>query len=746
MSLFFLFFLVSGFCSLVFQVVWLRLAMAQFGVTTPLVSIFLAVFMAGLAIGSWAAGRWTAATPDRSPGRMLRAWALVELLLGLSAFVVPPALERGGELLRGAAGSGWASGSHYLASGAWVTLVLLPFCLGMGATFPLVMAAVRTGWAARAGRSFSYLYVANVAGALLGTLASAYLLIESFGLRRTLILAAGLNFTIALVAGLRSLGRDLRQRTAEAADDATRQGAGEAAPGGFGLPLLLLTTGLVSMAMEVVWLRQFTPFLGTEVYAFANVLAVYLAATVAGALACRSLGRRLSPGRFRQVAAALWVLAAPLALLPLVGADFSRAFPSPWLRVAFGIAPLCAALGFLTPMLVDRWSGGDPRRAGAAYAVNALGCILGPLLAGFVLLPRAGATAVLVLLALPLAGAGLAAVGGPAGRRGRGLAAWLAALAVSAVLVATSHGIEDRFPGARIERDATATTLAVGEGMKKRLLVNGWGMTYLTPLTKLMAHLPLVALEEPPRSGLVICLGMGTTFRSVASWGIESTAVELVPGVARLFDYFHADAPDLLAAPGNRIVVDDGRRFLELTEWTFDVVVIDPPPPISAAGSSLLYSTEMYELIRRRLRPGGILQQWVPHADPVALAAIVKALEASFPHVRDFGSISGWGHHLLASDRPIRLPSAAEIEARMPAAAVRDLLEWGPAATATAQLAAVFAAEHPPGSHTRDFPDVPALDDDHPVNEYDFLRDLARAGWHIPGTPRRKPPVLQRQG
>ena len=50
------FFLVSGFCGLVYEVVWVRLAMASFGVTTALVSIVISMFMAGLGLGSWGAG------------------------------------------------------------------------------------------------------------------------------------------------------------------------------------------------------------------------------------------------------------------------------------------------------------------------------------------------------------------------------------------------------------------------------------------------------------------------------------------------------------------------------------------------------------------------------------------------------------------------------------------------------------------------------------------------------------------
>ncbi len=70
--------------------------------------------------------------------------------------------------------------------------------------------------------------------------------------------------------------------------------------------------------------------------------------------------------------------------------------------------------------------------------------------------------------------------------------------------------------------------------MQKQLLVNGYGMTWLTPITKMMAHLPLAFLDRSPQDALVICFGMGTTFRSLHSWGIPVTAVELVPSVPRL--------------------------------------------------------------------------------------------------------------------------------------------------------------------------------------------------------------------
>src|SRR5271169_2186712 len=280
-------------------------------------------------------------------------------------------------------------------------------------------------------------------------------------------------------------------------------------------------------------------------------------------------------------------------------------------------------------------------------------------------------------------------------------------------------------PNAQVRRDSTATVLATGEGMKKRLFVNGVNMTGLTPITKMMASMSLAFLDHPPQNALVICFGMGTTHRSMLSWGIDSTAVDLVPSVPALFWYYHADAPELLKSPRSHVVVDDGRRFLERTTGQYDVIVIDPPPPIGAAGSSLLYSREFYAAAQKRLRPDGILQQWFPGGDLTTTAAISRALAESFLYVRVFVGIEGWGIHFIASRQPIPNRTAAELAKRMPASAAADLVEWGPFPTAEQQFAAVLEKEISVDQLIAVNKDVPAMEDDRPVNEYYLLRD----GW-----------------
>src|SRR5271169_5337649 len=86
---FFAFFFISGFCSILYEIVWLRLAMAQFGVTSALVSIVLSTFMAGLGLGSWASGRLLNKCESIGAVRAVRFYALAELLIGASAVLVP---------------------------------------------------------------------------------------------------------------------------------------------------------------------------------------------------------------------------------------------------------------------------------------------------------------------------------------------------------------------------------------------------------------------------------------------------------------------------------------------------------------------------------------------------------------------------------------------------------------------------------------------------------------------------------
>ena len=227
------------------------------------------------------------------------------------------------------------------------------------------------------------------------------------------------------------------------------------------------------------------------------------------------------------------------------------------------------------------------------YGWNTVGCIAGSLGAGFVLIPWLGASYSGALLSgISLAIGLMLLAASPRGLlKEAGIGDWVL-VAVVGLLTATAGDPYYRLIRGRAERitngaldlnrhieEPTGTTTAFGtrgESRSKHLWINGYGMTSLTPVTKLMAHLP-IWLADQPRDALVICFGMGTSFRSSSRHdGLNVRVVELVPGVPECFDFFHADAAQVLKRPGLEVVIDDGRNYLLMHPETYDAITIDP--------------------------------------------------------------------------------------------------------------------------------------------------------------------------
>src|SRR5438034_6431297 len=77
-------FVLSGATGLIYEVLWARMLGLVFGATTLAISAVLAAFMGGLALGSALAARLAARI-----SRPVRAYALIEIAIGLYALGVP---------------------------------------------------------------------------------------------------------------------------------------------------------------------------------------------------------------------------------------------------------------------------------------------------------------------------------------------------------------------------------------------------------------------------------------------------------------------------------------------------------------------------------------------------------------------------------------------------------------------------------------------------------------------------------
>ena len=272
-------FLCSGISALIYQVLWLRLLGLIFGVTTYAASTVWASFMAGLALGSFGAGR----IADRVR-RPLMWFGACELLIGATALATPKGLE----LLQQAYVRIYPSLPPSLTVMTLArfaiafAMLLFPTAL-MGATLPLVIksSVVRS---ARIGERMALLYGMNTTGAIVGALAAGLYLIPGRGIHGTFLAAASLNLVIGLAA--LALGT-----VVIASQDAGDERVSSDVPvalaqldTGRGRLVLWIfaVSGFTSLALEVVWSRVLTLFLRPTVYGFALMLAAVLAGIAIG--------------------------------------------------------------------------------------------------------------------------------------------------------------------------------------------------------------------------------------------------------------------------------------------------------------------------------------------------------------------------------------------------------------------------------------------------------------------------------
>jgi len=183
----------SGLCALGAEVIWTRLLSLMLGATVYTFSIILAVFLAGLGLGSMAGSLFvrSRARPEIALGwcqvllAAAMAWAAWMLTRCLPYWPVNPGL----------ATSPWYTFQLDLVRCLWA---LLPATVLWGASFPLALAAV----AARGfdpGRLVGKVYAANTVGAILGALATSLLLIAWLGTQNTQRLLIGLSAASGLI-------------------------------------------------------------------------------------------------------------------------------------------------------------------------------------------------------------------------------------------------------------------------------------------------------------------------------------------------------------------------------------------------------------------------------------------------------------------------------------------------------------------------------------------------------------------
>lgn len=697
--------LVTGATGLVYEVVAGRLLSLHLGSSGSSQAITLAAFLGGMALGAVVAER-VLRRQLQSIRAPLLGYAALEAFIGLWALGLPalaqlafgifePWSQAGGHAAAGDGGGG------VLAKLGLAAALVLPLTTAMGATLPVLAAAVERADPGRGVSLVSRYYVLNSAGAALGAALAGFVLIEWLGLQLPLQLGGMLNLVVAGIVVLVTRGRVGSVQASQSAPFGSL-----AAPKA--LVFAAFATGFVALTAEVVWTRLVGLLLGSSVYAFAFMLVVVIAGISAGsAIAARAVARGCAATRVLSLSQALAAAAGALLLvrldsLPVQLAELRMALPSradayaSWLWQAFAVVglhflPAAMALGASFPALLAAASAAGAatdRATSRILAANTLGNLVGSLGCGFVLMPALGIEGALLL------GVGLSLVVSLLVLPRPWQAAWLAAPGLVALtaalllvvappqgyaLVAGMFRLRDKRPEqvrpwlaeqlknyeVLLRSDGKDATITVHRAADRTisLRTNGKsdGSTGIDVVTQILSGLLGPIYRPDGQRAFVVGLGTGQTVAALAAnphWQVQ--VVELSPAVVDAVPLFAEVNDRVWQKPNVRITIADAREILRrLPDHSLDVIASEPSNPW-LAGVADLFTLESFARIRQKLRPGGVLVQWLQsyETSDTVVRRVVCTLHQAFGHVVIYRLTTG-DLGLVASAEPLQLDLAA---------------------------------------------------------------------------------------
>ena len=652
----------SGFCSLVYQVVWERTVRFNFGGDSISSAIVAATFLLGLGVGAAVFGRWRA--------RPVTVFAVVQLALGAYAVGSYHVLAPLATLLARLYGLSIAD-----AEGLRLTVViaavlfLLPPCVLIGGTLPLIFNCFIRPEAYEC-HTVGMLYGLNTAGAALGVLAAPFVLLNRLSIPATLLLVGVGNVGLGIVIWLAR--RAAPPGTAEErARESEVDGDAPLAP----LLALSFVGGFISLGFEVSLFRAFQVLNPQSPYNFPAVLVPFLLAMAVGSVVFTRF-EEYTPSRalrrigFLVLLSVLGMLLGILwsSLLSLAGFQVAfRHHGQLWSFFLYCLAlavPLPLLLGGVFPLLLRLASPtgrGLPARTGVLYLANSIGAFTGAMLAqlvGFRLLGTRGVLASLFALGVLAGGACLVVTASR--RRSAVLAAMLAAALLVVPLLVPRLSWEVYTFGVSapdVDRVEGVSGVAMIEwhSVGGAVFVNGQYMSFL-PYDSRLLKLVSFALALPRRDQvLLLGLGGGVVVRElvgdtavrrldVVDWSYELPLLLEAPRARR-------HLADAMRSPKVRLCRCDARVSVSLYESAVFDVVIDGLVPANSVGATSVKSVEYFRQIRRILKPSGVFVYAGNYAG--VREAVLAGLVTTFPVVREHGR-----EVVLCSDGPIRIDRA----------------------------------------------------------------------------------------
>jgi predicted membrane-bound spermidine synthase len=646
----------SGAAGLVNQVVWQRALKVFLGGSEAVSSmIVVLVFMAGLGAGSIWMG--TKAARLRRP---LFAFAVVELILAAVNVAVCAILASNiSQTVFQVQTVALSIGVPLLlvyAIGATVVLALP--CLLMGMTMPLAAESCQRSLGLRDSKLLGLLFFVNTLGSVGGALMASGYMIPQFGQNASLIIAALLNVAAGVLMAVQAIAfRTQRERAIDAEQvQAPASSKPRWRPGAY--EILAFGLGFCSLGYEMYLFRLIPLRHEPLPFTFAAVLTGYLLFWSLGA-AAHSVFSKLSIGAALRCCA----LASVATVVVFLVDSFTPVVDTGslcWFVLAkFPYFIPCFLFGYLFALVASSAAESWGKDVGRIYGWNTFGCCLGVLgmtLVGyqmpfFLMIVVVG----LLLYAMQEFAISLDPVKGEQRRQSR---QWQFPLVAAAgvTVAAIAFDFSRIMPGVQMYSGKAGVIMIddhgnmVWDGLWHSKLsrdndhvgTNNW---YLA-VCPILCH-PTGEIED------VCVIGVATGITASTLAKLET--VQKVDGydISRMLEKIYRDHPEgtlgIADNPKINIIWQDARTGLELNEKKYDIIQAQPLY-LKQAGSALLNSVEFYELVRRRLKPGGVFCLYSNGTAEQAFA-VRETADQVFAHRESFFN----GYLVILSNDPIRL-------------------------------------------------------------------------------------------
>ncbi|MCF0221047.1 MAG: fused MFS/spermidine synthase [Fibrobacter sp.] len=688
-------FALSGFAGLIYEGSWARYLKLFLGHSSYGQVLTLCIYMGGLAIGSFVAGKLVTKTK-----RPLLGYGLVELAIGIGGVIYHPLYNLlTGFFFDSSLTAGLSSRGAEIAKVILATGSTLPIAIAVGMTFPFIAAGLMRKSGAEV--SLPMLYFTNSLGSAIGILATSYLLIPNIGNHATLIVAASINFLLATVfcfIGMTTSPIYQEDETAKV-EEKNEDYAAE-----HNLPMprknawlwIAAITGLTSFVYEIVWTRLLSLLMGSSSHSFDQMLSAFILGLAIGSAVSGKLLKKdsLVVLSLAQIFMAFFALCTlyfhepfwammneanqifnPTADGYVCWSLFKYILSLLWMVPTSFFAGM--TLPLITLILTRAFKSEAP--IGKVYGWNTLGSILGSAGGGLLLLPLLQLKGALVLAALLdfAIGFALLVMYRKKWRQNVMFYVVAAAMVLPAFFVSfdphlVTSGVfrsyKNLHPDEKIRViDGKTATISFHESpVHYYVKTNGKADASLSkdrtqPISSdeltqaATAFMPMAVKTEPYDAAMVgFGSGMGAHYLLADPLLKDFDCVEIEEAMMDLAKGFYPWNSRGYDDPRIHIFIDDATTFFHTNRRQYDMIISVPSNPW-VSGVAGLFAHEFYAKMKRYMKPGGLWVQWIQtyEFNDLMFLNILKALDMNFPYISLYKSTDEPDIIMIASDQPV---------------------------------------------------------------------------------------------